>query len=215
MKKVLLSILLAAGLITVGYAQNNPVKFGVKAGVAIPHLTLSAMGASINFDSKFSYYLGGTADISVSKFFSVQPGLTFINKGSKINGSGFDFEDVSEEGTNGSFNFSYIEIPVNLIAKFDAGNAGKVFIGAGPYYAFAIDANGKIDGEKEDITIGSNDDDLKRGDFGVNFLGGYQFNKGLNIHAGYGLGLSSIIADQEFDVKLKNRVFTFGLGFTF
>jgi hypothetical protein len=47
-------------------------------------------------------------------------------------------------------------------------------------------------------------------------LGGFQFNNRLNVHAGYGLGLSSVIDDQEqMDVKFKNKVFTVGLGFTF
>lgn len=217
MKKIL-SLLTVVGLTTAAFAQEKPVSFGVKAGVSFPNMTVSAMGASVSFDTKTSFYVGGTADIAVSKIFSVQPGLTLIGKGTKINSGGFEFGTGSgavEAEESGTLNFMYIEVPVNLMANFKAGT-GKVFIGAGPYYAFAVDAYAKSGGVKEDIQIGSDEDDLKRGDFGLNFLGGYQLKNGLNLHAGYGLGLSSVIPDQdELDVKFKHRVFTVGLGFSF
>jgi hypothetical protein len=214
MKKLMLSLSLVTGLGLTATAQN-PVKFGVKAGVTFPNMTVSAMGTSISFDSKTSFYAGATADIPVSNIFSVQPGLILNNKGTKIN-SGFDFSEgsISTNGS-GTLNFMYIEVPVNLIANLSVGNSGKVFLGAGPYYAMAIDAYAKYAGVKEDIEIGSGDENFKRSDFGLNFLAGYQLNNGLNIHAGYGLGLSSVIPDQEIDMKLKNKAFSIGLGFTF
>jgi len=213
MKKLLLTLTLVAGLIASAVAQS-PVKFGVKAGLALPNMSISAGGLSVAFDSRTSFYVGGTADIAISNIFSVQPGLTFISKGTKFNGEDFDFEDISAGENSATLNFSYIEIPVNLLANFKAGNVGKVFFGGGPYYAFAIDAYAKSGKVKEDIDF--DEDGFKRGDFGVNFLGGFQFNNRLNIHAGYGLGISSVIDDQEeIDVKFKNKVFTVGLGFTF
>jgi hypothetical protein len=109
----------------------------------------------------------------------------------------------------------YLEVPVNLMLNLKTGNSGKVFVGAGPYYAFGLSANAKVGNEKEDITFGSDEDNIRRGEFGLNFLGGYQLNNGLNFHLNYGLGISSVIPDQEFDVKFKNRVFSFGVGFMF
>ncbi|MFA6276092.1 MAG: porin family protein [Pedobacter sp.] len=214
MKKLVLSLILIAGLSTAVLAQT-PVKFGVKAGITFSSMTLSTMGVSASFDSRTSFYVGGTADIPISTIFSVQPGLTLINKGMKVNGGGFDFSggavSADESGTISSM---YIEVPVNLLANFKAGS-GKVFFGAGPYYAFAVDAYAKSGGVKEDIEIGSSEDDFKRSDFGINFLGGYQLNR-VNIHAGYGLGLSSVVPDQQgLDIKFKNKVFSVGLGFTF
>ncbi|WP_316783124.1 porin family protein [Pedobacter frigiditerrae] len=212
MKKLLLSLTLVVGLGAAALAQS-PVKFGVKAGLALPNMSISAGGISVAFDSRTSFYVGGTADFSISNTLSVQPGLTFISKGTKFSGDDFDFGDISTGSTSATLNFSYVEIPVNLLANFKVG-AGKVFFGGGPYYAFAVDAYGKSGGVKEDVDF--DEDGFKRGDFGVNFLGGFQFYKGLNVHAGYGLGISSVIDDQEeVDVKFKNKVFTVGLGFTF
>jgi hypothetical protein len=213
MKKLLLSLTLVAGLVASALAQS-PVKFGVKAGVAFPNMSISAGGLSVGFDSRTSFYVGGTADFAISNIISIQPGLTFISKGTKFNGDDFELEDISTGSNSATLNLSYIEIPVNLLANFKAGNAGKVFFGGGPYYAFAVDAYAKSGGVKESIDF--DEDGFKRGDFGVNFLGGFQFNNRLNIHAGYGLGISSVVdQEEEIDFKFKNKVFTIGLGFTF
>jgi hypothetical protein len=83
MKKLLLSLALVAGLSTAVLAQN-PVKLGLKAGLAFPNMSISAGGLSIAFDSRTSFYVGGTADFAISNVFSVQPGLTFVSKGTKL-----------------------------------------------------------------------------------------------------------------------------------
>ena len=211
MKKILLLLTLAAGLTTAVNAQDKPVSFGVKAGVAFPNLTFSAMGTSVSLDSKTTFYVGGIADIKVSKMFSVQPGLTFMSKGTKSGGALFEDEDM-----DASINISYLELPVNLVANFETGS-GKFFVGAGPYAAYALSGNGKSDGVKEDMPFGSNDGEFKRMDFGLNFLAGYQLTNGLNFHAGYGLGLGKIMNDESsgIDVAVKNKVFSVGLGFNF
>jgi len=215
MKKLLLSLALVTGLSAIALAQE-PVKFGVKAGLALPSQTTSAMGLSISTSSKTSFYVGAVADISLSPIFSLQPGLTYVGKGGKV-----DFSEMAEEAglEPGDFeelkqtiNFSYLELPVNLVANFNAGT-GKVFVGAGPYAAYALSGNAKAGDLKEDAEFGSGEDQVKRMDFGINFLGGYQLSNGLNIHAGYGLGLSNL--ENNSNTATKNRVFSFGLGFMF
>ncbi|SOD15192.1 porin family protein [Pedobacter xixiisoli] len=206
MKKILLLLTLAAGLNVATNAQDKPVSFGVKAGVAFPNLVYSAEGMSASADAKTSFYVGAIADINVSEIFSVQPGLTFMNKGTK--------SDALDAGA--SINFSYLELPVNLVANFNAG-PGKFFLGAGPYAAYALSGNSKVDGEKYDAEFGSGEEQVKRMDFGVNFLTGYKLTNGLNLHVGYGLGLGNLsnISENGTDLKIKNKVFSVGLGFNF
>lgn len=213
MKKILLLLTLAAGLNVAVNAQDKPVSFGVKAGVAFPNISFSAMGTSVSLDAKTTFYVGAVADVKVSSMFSVQPGLTFMSKGTK-SGDAFSAEEGSD--LSGSINISYLELPVNLVANFNAG-AGKFFVGAGPYAAYALSGNGKAGGVKEDMPFGSNDGEFKRFDFGLNFLAGYQLTNGLNIHAGYGLGLGKIMNDESsgVDLAVKNKVFSVGLGFMF
>lgn len=221
MKKILLLLTLAAGLNFAANAQDKPVSFGVKAGLALPSQTTSAMGISVSTSTKTSFYVGALANIGISPIFSVQPGLTYVNKGGKIDFSemideaGFDPDDF--DGTQkATFNFSYLELPVNLVANFNAGE-GKVFVGAGPYLGYALSGNAKVGSISEDAEFGSGEDQVKRMEFGVNFLGGYQLNNGLNLHVGYGLGLSNLSNDNSSGIKstTKNKVFSVGLGFNF
>lgn len=219
MKKLLLSLTIASAALTAS-AQDSQVRFGVKAGVAFPTVSISEK-TETDIKMNTSFYVGGTADIPVGETFSIQPGITFLGKGFKTSDSETE-SGAKIEGTIKS-NVWYIEVPVNVLANFPVGD-GKVFIGAGPYYGYAISGKNKTegtvtqDGQKlkvstsEDVEFGK-DGSHKRGDFGVNFLGGYQLSNGFNIHAGYGLGLSSI--SQESDVKVKNRVLSVGVGFTF
>ncbi|MGM9478633.1 porin family protein [Pedobacter sp. GSP4] len=217
MKKLVLSLLTVAALSTAALAQSTPVKFGIKAGVAFPNMTFSANGASFSYDTKTSYYVGGTVEFGLSDLISIQPGLTFIDKGTKINSSSFGFDnDDFLTDDDATLNFKYLELPVNAIVNFKAGNAGKIFVGAGPYFAYALSANAKMGSEKEKIEF--EDAGFKRTDFGLNFLAGFQLNNGLNIHAGYGLGLGNMADDEEakaYDASIKHKVFTVGLGFSF
>jgi hypothetical protein len=218
MKKLVLSLLTVAGLGFAASAQTNkPVTFGVKAGIAFPNMTISSGSTSVSFDAKTSYYVGGTVEFAVSNVISIQPGLTFINKGTKLNNSSLGFEE-DEFGTTDevTLNFKYLELPVNVLANFKLGSSGKLFVGAGPYFACGLSANTKLGSLKEEIKFGETDSEFKRTDFGLNFLAGYQLNNGFNVHAGYGLGLSSIF-DQDIseDITFKNKVFSVGVGFSF
>lgn len=218
MKKLVLSLLTVAALSTAALAQSSkPVKFGLKAGVAFPNMTFSAGNASFSYGTKTSYYVGGTVEFELSDLVSIQPGLTFIDKGTKINSSSFGFNnDDFLTDVNATLNFKYLELPVNALVNFKTGDAGKLFVGAGPYFAYALSANAKMGSEKEKIEF--KDSGFGRSDYGLNFLAGFQLNNGLNIHAGYGLGLRNLVNDedaQDFDASIKNKVFTIGLGFSF
>lgn len=219
MRKLLLTTLTLAVAGHFAFAQDSPIKFGVKAGVNLPTIAVSGDGVDDDFKdalkSSVSFYVGATADFSISPIFSIQPGLTLSGKGYKMSD---EFEGASVEATS---NVMYLEIPVNAVARFAAGS-GNVFVGAGPYYGFALSGktkweasfDGETESEEEDIEFGNGeDDDIKRGDFGVNLLAGYELSNGFNIHLGYGLGLGNL--SNETDVKMNNRVFSVGVGFSF
>lgn len=225
MKKLLLSVSLFAVLGLTANAQNSPIKIGVKAGVAFPNVAVSGDGTDEAYKVNTSFYVGGLVDISLGKILSVQPGLTLIGKGAKNETN----VTLGSNSYNDKYNVSlmYLEIPVNLVANFELG-AGKIFVGAGPYYSLAISGKNKhsstsiisgvtsSESESESVKFGSSEEsDFKRGDFGLNLLGGYQLKNGFNVHAGYGLGLSNISSYQEDNYKMKNKVLTLGVGFTF
>nr|WP_315420607.1 porin family protein [uncultured Pedobacter sp.] len=229
MKKLMLSLLAVAGLgLAVSAQTNNDIKIGVKAGVTFPTFGVSGTdNAGYQQKMSTSFYIGGTVDIPVSDIFSVQPGLSLIGKGGKTDYSYYNAEpgNTFTATANSKISTMYIELPVNAVFNFDIGN-GKFFVGAGPYYAMAISGKNKStatlsggginvnESDEEDIKFGE-DGTMKRGDFGVNFLAGYQLSNGFNIHAGYGLGLSNIDYADTNKSKVTNRVLSVGVGFSF
>lgn len=222
MKKILLSFA-AVALFAVG-AQAQ-VSYGIKAGVNMGKY--SNVDESMKDYAKFnpSYYLTGYADLSVAPNFSIQPGISLQGKGAKFkNSEGGASVSISQDVMS-------IEIPVNLVYYIPTGDAGTVFLGAGPYAGYAISGKNKVkwsgitDFEDEgfdtadgslstDIEFGK-DKDMKPFDAGVNFLAGFKLSNGFLINAGYGLGLTNLSTSSDSDDKFSNRVISVGIGFQF
>ena len=223
--KKLYTLIIACLLTGSAVAQTNSgttasgIKYGIKAGVNFATVSLSGNDVDSEDEdelkSQTSFMIGGLVDIPVGTSFSVQPGLTLSGKGSKSEFSETGFS--SKEQTN----VMYLEVPVNAVYKI-----GGIYLGAGPYAAFALSGkqkweenmDGEVDKEEEDLKFGNDpeEDDLRKGDFGINFLAGYQLTNGFNVGVNYGLGLNNILPDfEDSDYKAKNRVFSVTLGFSF
>ena len=225
-------------------ATNNAgITYGVKAGVTFPGMTASkSNNDAVSYAGRGTQFFGGgVVNVPVSALFTLQPGLSLVGKG-------FSTEETEISGGNTAVTSNkrtplYLELPINMIASFDAGN-GKFLVGAGPYVSLAL--GGKIknslvvngvadafytDAADRDLRFGTNTDedvntgaelkDMKSFDFGLNFLVGYQLSNGLSINAGYGLGLLNLDSNagreslKNAKPSLKNSVFSVGLGFTF
>lgn len=196
MKKLLLSAAILFG--SLGAFAQGGLGYGLRAGVNIPKYSTSLGDTKSNT----GFFVTGYLDAPVSPYFSIQPGLSLQSKGAKwLETSNGDLKE----------NIMTLDIPVNAVAKFPTGGSGNFFIGAGPYVGFALSGKYKADGKDWDVKFGSGDDDnLKRTDFGVNFLAGYQLTNGFQINAGYGLGLTNLAPNNG---SIKNRVWSIGIGF--
>lgn len=201
MKKILLAFgaafLLAAG----AQAQTS---WGVKAGLNFPKMSLSGGGESADSKASTNFYVSGYASIPTASNFAIQPGVSLQGKGGK-----------ADLGRDGDFktDLMYLEIPVNAVYYIPTGYTGSVFIGAGPYAGLGLSGKNKFDGESVDVDFGSNDDEMKRFDWGFNFQLGYKLNNGFLINGAYGLGLGNLYNGDG--LKAHNRVFSVGVGFEF
>ncbi len=230
MKKVyllMLSVLLSGAVI----AQTDAPKFGIRAGVNLASQTTSTPDLDETSASRLSFHFFGYTEIPLSSSFSFQPGIGLSGKGAKIDQS----ESVSEMGFNlaytakGTVDIMYLEIPLNAIYK-----SKGFYFGAGPYFAYAL--SGKQDyvinivasdgqGNTESSSVAENgkvnfgneegQDDYKTTDYGLNFLAGYQLKNNFTIGASYGLGLANIAPKNEDDIKAKNKVISFSIGYAF
>ncbi len=211
MKKLMitaLSVLFAAGV----FAQGEPMKFGLKAGVNFPSYNFSGDNNSYSTNTATNFHVTAFLDAPLGgRFLSLQPGLSIQGKGAELSNSQF--------GTL-TQNTMWLEIPVNLVAKVPVGNTSNFFVGAGPYVGFGLSGKNKYDSDwgsaESDFEFGS-DGTLKSTDFGLNIIAGFQLSQGFMIHGGYGMGLTDIRAsNNEYfpDNRLTNQVWTVGLGFS-
>lgn len=218
MKKI---FLVAAVFIfgSAAYAQTSSsttrTKFGIKAGVNLPKYKFERDNSSIETESTTNFHVTGYADLGISPFFSIQPGLSLQGKGGKTTST------ILGVSTESKQDVLSIDIPVNFVGNIPAG-PGNFFIGAGPYVGFNVSGQNKLtigsSSDTEDLKFGNNSgDDLKSVDFGLNFLGGYQFDTGFNVSAGYGLGLSNLApgSNPSDNAKINNRILSFSVGYAF
>ncbi|RFZ85542.1 PorT family protein [Mucilaginibacter terrenus] len=210
MKKILLSVaLISASLFT--FAQS--AKLGIRGGLNLASLSASSKSfdASGSTGNLVAFNAGFFADLKVGKL-SVQPGIYYSGKGGK-----------EADGLNSSttVKLHYIEVPVTLVYHAPV-IIGDIYLGAGPYAAMGFAASGRVLSEgtdtKEDLKFGDGPDNVKRADYGVQFIGGLQLKKGIAIHFNYDLGLTNILPEAATgggDFKIKNGVFGIGLGYSF
>lgn len=216
MKRVILTI--AAIAISLGsFAQTSTTsksRFGLKGGVNLPKYKYVNDDANTSNETSTTtnFNLTGYADVPVSTYFSLQPGISIQGKGAKY----------YDNGTNQvEDNILVVEVPVNLLANLSAG-AGHFYLGGGPYAGFNVSGKRKFinnsSTSEADLSIGNNNgDDLKGLDFGFNFLAGYQLNSGLNFGTGYGLGLTNLrpTSTSSTNIEQNNRVWSFTVGYAF
>jgi len=184
----------------------------IKAGISFPSISssqskdLEDAPSAVDYNMSTSFYVGGTVDIPLSKAFFLQTGAMVIGKGGKN-----EFF-----GNKSKIKTFYIEVPVNFLHKFPVG-AHKILLGAGPYFAVAFNGSTKLtntSGQEYNVDIRFGNE-LKRSDFGLNFVTGIEFDKHLTLNVGYGLGLMNIRVLAADYITDRNNVLSAGLGYKF
>jgi len=209
MKKLFfLSVIFLVSQFTI-HAQNT--RFGFTAGSVFANYNSKVDGENDNGNSKTGITAGVMVDIPVSKQFSFQPAINFVQKGSK------DEQTLGGVTETVSVNINSIEVPLNFLYNA-VSNSGSFFIGAGPSFAFALSGKFKYsDGSNslsEDIKFGNgDDDDIKGMDPGANFLAGYSFKSGLLFSVNYNAGLTNLSPGSSSDETLKSHYFGIKLGY--
>ena len=191
----------------------------LQGGLNLANVSVTDDGHVDDAKTLTSFHAGIIADLNLTEFLAIQPGLLYSSKGIR-------FENDVQELT---FNPRYIELPVNLVFKTPTGQS-KFFVGAGPYVAMGIGGKFKAEGLfdfSSDIQF-SDDDPLtsdeegagafivRRFDYGLNAIAGIEASN-LVLSAGYGLGLAKVQSgsNSSSDQNNKHRVFSLSLGFKF
>ncbi len=184
---------------------------GIKAGLNMANMLVKDDDEtySDDYEMKPGLHLGVVAELPLSDPIALEAGLLFSMKGFKM----------EENGVEAETNLNYLDIPVNLKAGFDVGNA-KLIALAGPYFGIGLSGKTKIEGGgeeiEEDIEWGNDEveDDLKRLDFGLGLGAGVEFGA-IGVSAVYNLGLSNISPFTEGGYKVSNRAIQVSVSYFF
>ncbi len=144
---------------------------------------------------------GISIDAPLSRFFFVQPGIFYSQRG------------MDDLGSTFSARVDYVEIPVNLLLKAPLGK-GRLFIGGGPFVAFGVGGKFTQRGVSTDIVFGDNiPSNYKRFDAGLNFCGGFQAANGVILRGFVHTGLTNIRPAGTSDQGIRNWGYGFSIGY--
>ncbi|HTN46832.1 MAG TPA: porin family protein [Flavipsychrobacter sp.] len=228
--------ILGLGFLAISQAKAQRVTIGPEAGLSITNQVTRLDGDRLESDPKLGLKLGGVVDIRLNRMVSLQPGMFFVQKGSKQEYidyktiGGVSYREMERFDTR----LNYMEIPLNLQLYFGNRRSGYFFMGAGPYVAVALngredyrferrlsaDGNrGLIDSRSDsyDLEIGDRaaDDDIKSGDAGMNFNMGFMTRHGFFMRGNLGVGMSNILPGGDSDYRQHNVGGSVTMGFLF
>ena len=179
MKKLLLT---AIAVFALGNVNAQEVKFGVKAGLNLSNINGDDVSDN---NSRFSFHVGGLAEIKLADKFAIQPELVYSVQGTKFDTGGSD--DLV-------YDLQYVNLPI----MFKYYVAEKFSLEAGPQIGFLTTAKVKLGDESEDVK-----DMFKSTDFGFNLGLGYNITENISAGLRYNLGLSNIVDQDKREAAMQ------------
>lgn len=187
MKKIFPFII--CSLLSFSIAAQN---FSLRGGLNLANGTSKSNDFTLDTQTRTGFQLGLAVEVPAGENLYFNTAVLYTTKGYKFSLFGAEFNAP----------IGYLEIPLNLEYKEDVGNVA-LFAESGPYLGIGLSAKVKTGNTTEDINFGSENDELKRIDAGLNFGGGIEFDK-LRFGINYGLGLVNIENANDATTKLRN-----------
>lgn len=209
MKKSAIIILLTCLFSNSGYAQRLwEYGFRIGGGLAFQNIGSSTI-LSNNTIRVFDAYT--VINIPVLDKYYLRTGFGIDNKGTVI----------TEDALTTTNKITYIEVPVDLMRKYEIPNLGYFIGSVGGYFAFG--GSGSLTYETPSsyntnkVVFGA-DNDFRRLDAGINLVAGLELKNRLTFNLGYDFGLVNIASNALKDSGYKhvyNRKFAITLGYKF
>ena len=139
MKILLLSIFTSTLFISSTYSQNV---FGFKGGMQLAKIT--GVG-DVPKSLLTTIQLKGVAIFPLTDEVTITPSLGYSGKGYRWNNLTFTDQVGNSLGEGDAIGlFNYIQLTLPLSYKIIAGQNQEYYLGAGPYFSYAVSAKGKI-----------------------------------------------------------------------
>ena len=220
MKKILLSLTLAAGAIATANAQTG-IRIGVIGGANLASFTGPD---KTDTKSKYGFSAGAAFNFGLSDLISIQPEIRYSQKGIKLGYNGENNSDASllKNSSNASGTFgqtlSYIDVPVLLRVNTGGSDRSGLFFEFGPQGSFLIAQRSFIDsGDKATVVlagpqrnnpnsiattspamaVSNSTDDFNKVVIGYAVGLGYQLTSGLSLGIRYTGDVSQVYKDGK------------------
>jgi hypothetical protein len=188
-----LCLLFAAGI---GYSQAG---FGAKVGYNYSNVTVDASDLDIDTEGKSDLSIGLFFELPVTQAFIIQPELTYMGRGYKIAGNSLV--------ADGTYNVAYVD--VGALAKLRFGDDVGFYLGAGPFFSYAV--AGQIKNDQNEVDIDFDVDNYNRSDFTLATAIGVELGNRdalrFFIDGRYLIGLSDLDDGDPVTFSRNNRVF--------
>jgi len=223
MKRFLLAIcfaMMAAGAIAQSYgSSDHTITFGLTGGSSFADLHVaSPYKEDIFATESYPASIGLTADFKINDYFSIMPGIAYAGKGGNLNGIyGVNFDgQVQQVDIDDDYKLHYLEVPVNFIAHLPFESGANIFLGAGPYFAYALNGTNKQQNfdqtQTQHIKFGSNGD-FKSTDYGITSVVGFQAGRGWSVGLNFDYGLANILQNNTTGMDVSSvKTFAFYLS---
>ncbi|WKN43544.1 porin family protein [Tunicatimonas pelagia] len=184
------------------------VRIGVRGGFGLANQRVER-GLLLDTKSRFSWQIGGEANIAVDDMIAIHPALVLSSRGTRIKGSDFGVDYHIR------YRPLYLHVPIPVVARMDIGGM-DVFGGLGPYFSLGLGGQIVADGGVLGLGVNGdtsidwgndNSDNFRSLDAGLVFTAGVVWN-GLQFALAYDLGLANIAPNGDDDNIVRNRVFT-------
>ncbi|WP_187261516.1 porin family protein [Pontibacter beigongshangensis] len=225
MKKIAILIALVLGFTAPDvFAQQQPVRFGIKAGLNLANWQGESVKSANNLmdftngavsqQMREGFHAGAFVSIPIAPGFEIEPGLQYSQKGTRLTGTlPFEMADRLNVRATVTNKAEYLDLPV--LAKVYVGEGFHLF--AGPQVSYLLSNKIQVRAGALGINVLNQEWDMKSGmreiDFAMTGGVGYRFSNGFNMSAGYDFGLSPI--DNAAAFKTYNSVIKASIGFAF
>jgi hypothetical protein len=218
------------------YAQL--ISGGPEIGINLSSLSSQYEGVQSDAGTRPGLRIGGVLDLSFTQHIALQPGLFYSVKGAQEDYvTAYTNPENTVTTTNDQkydFRIDYLELPINFEYKFGYRRFGQIFIGGGPYFAYAI---GGLSTQEYVTTVSTNNsvttvsdtksssglmignnaatDNVRRGDAGLNINFGFEAANGFIIRSNLGFGMVNIMPGGNSNNYMRNNVFGLTIGYLF
>jgi hypothetical protein len=194
--KIAASVLCMLFMTSAAYSQ---AAFGAKVGYVYSDVNVDVSEFDIDTKGKSDLSLGLFFELPLSQNFMIQPEFTYLGRGYKIEGNSL--------ASDGTYNVAYVD--VGAMAKLRFGDAVGFYIGAGPYFSYAI--SGQVKNDQNEVDIDFDVDDYRRTDFTLGTALGLEFGRRdalrFFVDGRYLIGMNDLDDGDPITFSRRNRVF--------